>query len=478
MFRYFSLHLSAVLLRPTWGQAQDAPEFVAISGVPTMIYGQRNECTKDVAPSYEAVLEANAVTRAPEHGALSGGGVGERYSKSCDRRVPVREILYTSVPGYTGTDSVTFWGQDSVIINVVPAAMAQPSSSTVPPESSLPARSIEITRLSADETERLGWNPSGLDAVFDHASNLSTDTFMIVTKNKTVGSFGDLKRPYRTHSIRKAFLSALVGRYSDFGTKQIRLNATLQELAIDDFPKPLTSLQKETTVRHLLKSLSGINHAAAASGGLVADIHRRLGDTENKPGTIWAYNNWDYNALTTIFETRVGIGIAEAFEKSIAKPIGMQDYNTGAVSYSSEPSLSIHKAAQFRMSARDLAKFGQLYLDEGRAKGLQVLPASWIDLVTTDFTKTGKDGLSWGHGYLWWITDLTVGLPDGSFWAFGLGHQASFVIPAWDTVIVHQSDTTEFLKRFIPMIRQTGGKSEAAIGQLVHSCHEADKRED
>ena len=41
-------------------QAQDAPEFVAISGVPTMIYGQRNECTKDVAPSYEAVLEANA----------------------------------------------------------------------------------------------------------------------------------------------------------------------------------------------------------------------------------------------------------------------------------------------------------------------------------------------------------------------------------------------------------------------------------
>ena len=37
-------------------QAQDAPEFVAISGVPTMIYGQRNKCTKDVAPSYEAFL--------------------------------------------------------------------------------------------------------------------------------------------------------------------------------------------------------------------------------------------------------------------------------------------------------------------------------------------------------------------------------------------------------------------------------------
>jgi len=37
-------------------QAQDAPEFVAISGVPTMIYQHRNECTKDVAPTYKAFL--------------------------------------------------------------------------------------------------------------------------------------------------------------------------------------------------------------------------------------------------------------------------------------------------------------------------------------------------------------------------------------------------------------------------------------
>lgn len=58
----------------------------------------------------------------------------------------------------------------------------------------------------------------------------------------------------------------------------------------------------------------------------------------------------------------------------------------------------------------------------------------------------------------------------------GLGHQAIFVIPAWDTVIVHQSDTTEFLKRFIPMIKQSGTKSEAAIEQLVLSCFEPDKR--
>ena len=113
-------------------QAQDAREFVAISGVPTMIYGARSGCAKDVAPSYEAVLESNAVIRPPEHGALSRGGVEERYSKRCDRRVPVRAIMYTSDSGYTGTDSVTFWGREMVIINVVPAATTQTPSSTVP----------------------------------------------------------------------------------------------------------------------------------------------------------------------------------------------------------------------------------------------------------------------------------------------------------------------------------------------------------
>ena len=106
-------------------QAQDVeipsgPEITAISGVPTVIYGQRNKCTKHVAPSYEAVLERNAVTRPPEHGALSGGGEGERYSRSCKRRVPVRAIMYTSDPGFAGTDVVVFWGKETVIINVVP----------------------------------------------------------------------------------------------------------------------------------------------------------------------------------------------------------------------------------------------------------------------------------------------------------------------------------------------------------------------
>lgn len=52
---------------------------------------------------------------------------------------------------------------------------------------SMEPRPIDVTRLSVAETERLGWKPSGLDVVFDHAASLSTDTLMIITGDEIVG---------------------------------------------------------------------------------------------------------------------------------------------------------------------------------------------------------------------------------------------------------------------------------------------------
>lgn len=62
-------------------------------------------------------------------------------------------------------------------------------------------------------------------------------------------------------------------------------------------------------------------------------------------------------------------------------------------------------------------------------------------------------------------------MPEGSYFAWGLGQQSVFVVPAWNTVIVHQSDTTEFLKRGLDLQRQ-GVDGDAALEQLVLSCFE------
>lgn len=340
-----------------------------------------------------------------------------------------------------------------------------------------PVRTIEVSQLDATESRKLGWKPKELNTVFDYAATLSTDSFMIVTNGQVVGSFGDLSKPYNVHSIRKVILSSLVGQHIGDNVHQIPLDATLLQLGIDDFPIPLSDLQKSATVNHLLKSTSGINHPAAAEGGLIAEKNRRLGNNENQPGAIWAYNNWDYNALTTVFEKRTGLTVEDAFLKGIAKQTGMKDFKAGDVSYVSDPARSQHKSAAFRMSARDLAAFGQLYLDRGKLKDKQILPSSWIDRVFTGYTETGRDDLRWGHGDLWWLPAPQSGLPEGSFWGWGLGNQALFIIPAWDTVIVVQSDTTEFLKRFIPMMTEGDKSAENVLEELILSCIKRDARD-
>ncbi|WP_298816132.1 serine hydrolase [uncultured Roseibium sp.] len=340
-----------------------------------------------------------------------------------------------------------------------------------------PARSIDVTRFDSVAAKEHGWSSDGLDDIFVHVSTLSTDSFLIITDGQVVGAFGDLSKPYSVHSIRKSFLSALIGQQLHADASLLPLEATLQELGIDDSPVPLTELQRQTTVKHLLRSVSGINHPAAASGGLHAEIDKRLGHSENQPGTVWAYNNWDYNALTTVFESATSTEIAEAFDLEIAQPVGMTDFDRSAVSYLADPSLSEHRAAMFRMSALDLAKFGALYLNDGVSGDQTILANGWVGLITEDFTETGNDGLRWGHGYLWWIPEPGTGLPDGTFWAWGLGNQALMVIPAWNTVIVHQSDTTEFLKRFLPLIGDEGMAGEEALLQLIRACRQKDARE-
>jgi len=164
-----------------------------------------------------------------------------------------------------------------ILVSVVAVAMLVSGGSTF----AAGAAPSTPVRLNAADTERLGWSPQRLDGVFGYAASLGTDTLMIVTDGETVGAMGDLGRQYHVHSVRKALLSALVGQHVGSGDRQIPLDATLAELGIDDRPNPLTPLQKQAIVLHLVKSVSGINHAAAAEGGLMKEKQLRLGTGEN-----------------------------------------------------------------------------------------------------------------------------------------------------------------------------------------------------
>jgi CubicO group peptidase (beta-lactamase class C family) len=94
------------------------------------------------------------------------------------------------------------------------------------------------------------------------------------------------------------------------------------------------------------------------------------------------------------------------------------------------------------MSARDLARFALLYLNGGKWRDRQIVPARWVDESTRAYSQSGFGP---GYGYLWWtgFADDTVNpvvkLPPGTFFAWGAGGQFAFVVPAHDLVLVNRA---------------------------------------
>lgn len=309
-------------------------------------------------------------------------------------------------------------------------------------------------RLSDDDARSAGWAREKLAAVREHAATQGTEAVVLVTRGKILEAWGAVGAKLNVHSIRKSYLSALYGIRVAEG--RLKLEATMAELGIDDNPPALTELEQSATVRQLLQARSGVYHPALyETAGMKA---RRPARHSHAPGTLWYYNNWDFNALGTIYEQVCGAGIYEDFERLVARRIGMEDYLVTDGRYVTGED-SIHRAYPFRMSARDMARFGLLFLRGGRWNDEQIVPAAWVEESTRSWSDAGTSG---GYGYLWWIAEggrhlPGVTLPAGSYSARGAGGHYILVIPRLDLVLVHRVNTDV----------EGRSMSAAAFGDLV-----------
>jgi CubicO group peptidase (beta-lactamase class C family) len=299
---------------------------------------------------------------------------------------------------------------------------------------------------AAESAERLGWSSAGIAALKPVVDSLGSRAFMIVTRGRVVAAWGDTARTFRTHSVRKSFMSALVGMAAAEG--KIDTTATLADLRIEE-KVALTPVEQRTTVADLLRARSGVYLPAAGENDAMRNTRPKRGS--HPPGTHWYYNNWDFNVLGTIFRRQTGEDIYQAIDRRIAKPLGMQDYRVDEGSYGLEEEYSLHPSYSFRISARDFARFGLLYLNRGRWGAQQLIPATWIDASVRSYSPSGDQGsraTHSGYGYLWWIQRNAAAhpelrLPDGSFTASGLGGQLMTVIPQIETVVVNMMNTDE-----------------------------------
>ncbi len=149
----------------------------------------------------------------------------------------------------------------------------------------------------------------------------------------------------------------------------------------------------------------------------------------HEPGTHWNYSSGTTNIVARILGDAVGGGREgmEAFlRERLFGPAGM----ASAVPKFDTAGTFVGSSYVYA-TARDFARFGRLFLDDGVAGGVRVLPEGWRDVARTSVAFDDEGGF--GYGRHWW---LWPEFP-GSFAAHGYEGQYTLVVPDRSLVVVH-----------------------------------------
>ncbi|WP_420573515.1 DUF2306 domain-containing protein [Kordia sp.] len=273
----------------------------------------------------------------------------------------------------------------------------------------------------------------------------NTTSMVVLERGKIVFEYGDISEISYNASVRKSILSMLYGKYVTDGT--IDLNQTIGDMGIDDVGG-LLPIEKQATIDHIITARSGVFHNTANEGYDKKNVLKR---GSVSPGTYFLYNNWDFNLAGHILEEKTGNTVYEELAQQLAIPLGFQDWNIDNQFRTTNEKNSKYSAYHMHLSTRDMAKIGQLMLQEGNWNGKQLINKDWLAKTTT--TVTSKDTvnkryyrdvsspLEQSYGYMWWIFDRFYDNPDfeGAYSATGAFGQYITVIPKREVVVVHKT---------------------------------------
>lgn len=236
-------------------------------------------------------------------------------------------------------------------------------------------------------------------------------------------------------SVTKSFTSALVGVALKLGYIK-----SLDQKMMDFFPEyvrpdsdPKT---KEITLKHLLTMTTGRTWSERdlerwTTSGDWFKYAVDLPMSEALPGTKFNYETPASHQLLRIVAKTSGMSASKFAETHLFKPLGIstpqwradyQGHNTGGFGIS--------------MKARDLAKFGYLYLHQGEWDGKQIIPADYVKESTRKQNEGGFPENE-GYGYQWWVTTVKG---HEAYFAGGFGGQFIYVVPDLDIVVIIASN--------------------------------------
>lgn len=232
-------------------------------------------------------------------------------------------------------------------------------------------------------------------------------------------------------SVSKSILSALIG----IAMNQGHILSAEEPIAtyLPDYFEDITDPQtRSLTIRDLLTMSHGwawrenvSDRALNRSEDWIRDILAL--EIVDEPGTYFNYSTGASHVLSAVLTEATGMSTCEYAHKYLFEPMGIeaefwgwdpQGYFTGGHSVS--------------LTAREIAKFGMLYLNEGNWFGEQLVPGWWVVASTTPRIEIGNNYA--GYGYYWWLNTITGGYDMYS--ALGAGGQLLHVIPDLDIVLV------------------------------------------
>ncbi len=246
-------------------------------------------------------------------------------------------------------------------------------------------------------------------------------------------------RLHDLRSISKSVTSILVGMC--LGDD---IETAVQRPIAEYLPKlELGKAQKGITLHHVLTMTTGLkwnemdtSYADPSNDAIrlygVADPAKLLFSRPviHRPGTRWCYNGGCTYVLGELILKRTGKTVDQYAREKLFKPLGITKFEWLG-SRGTWKTRNPSAAAGLRLTARDLAKIGSLYLNGGKWRGRQIVPKKWVEQSTSRHVQScGKwsaDGI-WGYGYQWRVGELPIGRKRTIAGA-GNGNQRLFIIP-------------------------------------------------
>jgi CubicO group peptidase (beta-lactamase class C family) len=150
------------------------------------------------------------------------------------------------------------------------------------------------------------------------------------------------------------------------------------------------------------------------------------------PGALFTYNTAATNAIGQALQNATGMPMADFANVNLFYPMQI----TNAEWARTPTNLPVGGSGLF-LTSRNLAKFGQLYLDNGSWQGQQLISADWIaDSVVRRVDISSWATYSEAYGFQWWLDDLTYKGQLVETWVTsGYGGQYTFVVPSLDLVV-------------------------------------------